>query len=133
MERSAGLSAPVPPHPERSRQEIGKRRAGKKTRPDTDCYRWELCIALSFSLGSNNGALPSGAPGRGRKVRINTGCGWMRKPACHVLAFAPGRLVPAGAVGHTGRTASEGREVQQLGICETGGAGSCCAERLNTL
>ena len=57
----------------------------------------------------------------------------MQKPACHVLAFAPGRQVPAGAVGHTGRTASEGREVQQLGICGTGGAGSCCAERLNTL
>ena len=29
------------------------------------------------------------------------------------------------------RTASEGREVQQLGICGRAGAGSCCAERLN--
>jgi len=30
-------------------------------------------------LGSNNGALPAGMPERGRKVRINLGCGWMRK------------------------------------------------------
>lgn len=25
-------------------------------------------------------ALPAGVPERGRKVRINTGCGWMRSP-----------------------------------------------------
>ena len=75
---------------DRSREEIGKRRQAKRQGRN----EMELCIALSFSSGSNNGALPAGVPERGRKVRINTGCGWMRKPDCHVLAFAAGRSRP---------------------------------------